>query len=313
MMAVALMAAKRELPRYIEPMLALSCPPFDADDYLFEIKWDGTRVMAYIDDGTYRLLNRRRRDITERYPEFAFLRDLPAGTVLDGEMIVLKEGKPDFALLQSREQSRTPRRVRASSQATPATYVVFDVLYQDYRSLMAQPLTERREHLALLVKSANTPRLQLSEAVVGKGKAFFAQAVKHDLEGVVAKRLASRYLPGQRTEAWFKIKRQGQLLCAVIGFVPSGPDDFRSLIIAAEQDGKLRCVGKVGSGIDVALRKKINQLIWSRLQEKPVVPCAVKGKWISPGLFCKVNFMEVTPNGDLRAPVLKKLIVSEDS
>src|SRR5439155_361942 len=178
------------------------------------------RVLTFVEDDLHRMMNRRRIDLTHRYPEFAFLGTLPPGTVLDGEMIVLKDGRPDFGSLQSREQARTPMRIRSLSRHSAATYVVFDQLYEDFEPLMARPLHERREHLARLVKAVNNPRLQLSEGIVGGGKAFFEQAVKHNLEGVVAKRLGSRYLPGQRTQAWFKIKRQGELLCAIIGFLP---------------------------------------------------------------------------------------------
>ncbi len=302
---------QKELPRFIAPMLAQPRAPFDADDYLFEIKWDGTRTMAFIEHESYRLVNRRKFDMTERYPDFAFLASLPAGTVLDGEMVVLKGGKPDFGMLQSREQARTPLRIRSLAQKTPATYVVFDLLYEDFHSLMPRPLTERRERLARLIKNANHPCLMLSEGIVGKGRAFFQEACRQNLEGVVAKRLGSRYLPGQRTEAWFKVKRQGELLCAVIGFLPSGPDDFRSLIIAAEFDGTLVCVGKVGTGFSNALRKKLNSLLWSRLVPKPVIPCKIKGKWLEPGLFCRVCFMERTESGDLRAPAFKELLIKE--
>src|SRR5438876_735748 len=121
------------LPRFIEPMLAKQGMAFDSDDYLFEIKWDGTRTLAFVEHGGYRLVNRRRIDMTSRYPEFSFLRELPPGTVLDGEVVVLRDGKPSFPLLLSREQARVPLKVRSSSRSMPATYIVFDVLYQDFQ------------------------------------------------------------------------------------------------------------------------------------------------------------------------------------
>jgi bifunctional non-homologous end joining protein LigD len=301
----------KELPPFIPPMLAQPAEPFDSDDYLYEIKWDGTRALAFIEDGSYRLVNRRKLDMTGRYPDFEFLKNLPPGTVLDGEMVVLKGGKPDFSLLESREQARTPNRIRDLARSSRATYIVFDLLYEDYQPLLTRPLIERRERLTQLVRQVKHPRLVLSEAVVGRGKAFFAEACRQNLEGVVAKRLQSRYLPGLRTEAWFKIKRQSELICAIIGFLPSGPDDFRSLILAVEDKGKLQCAGKVGSGFTNAMRKRINELLWSRLRPKPVIPCKLKGKWIEPGLFCRVRFMERTESGDLRGPAFKELLVRE--
>jgi DNA ligase D-like protein (predicted ligase) len=303
------MSVAKELPRFIPPMLAQPGEPFDSDDYLFEIKWDGTRALAFTDEGSYRLVNRRRLDMTARYPDFDFLRNLPAGTVLDGEMVVLKKGRPDFGLLESREQARTPMRIRNLARTSPATYIVFDLLYENYKPLLRRPLSERRERLAELLRHIQHPRLILSEAVSGRGKAFFEEVCRQNLEGVVAKRLQSRYLPGARTEAWFKIKRQSEVICAVIGFLPSGPDDFQSLIIAIADKGKLQCVGKVGSGFTNAMRKRVNELLWSRLRPKPVIPCTLKGKWIEPGLFCRVRFMERTESGDLRAPAFKDLIL----
>lgn len=297
-----------KLPDFIEPMLAQTGQPFDSDDYLYEIKWDGTRALAFIDDDGLRLVNRRRVPMNERYPDLDFLGRLPRGLVLDGEIVVLRDGKPVFPLLQSREQARTGHYVRSLAHSTPATYVAFDLLYVDYHSVMNQTLAERRKLLEVVVRGVNNPQLLLSEGIVGQGKAYFAEACKQNLEGVMAKRLESRYLPGQRTDAWLKIKKTGELLCAIIGFVPSGADDFRSLIIAAEDAGRLRCVGKVGTGFNAALRKKLNDLLWSRLQPKPVCPCDIKGKWVAPGLFCRVTFMEQTDNGDLRAPAFKELV-----
>lgn len=302
------MAKTKELPDFIPPMLSQPGQAFDSDEHLFEIKWDGTRCLAFIDENGLRLRNRRRAVMNDRYPDLDFLKNLPRGTVLDGEIVVLQEGKPHFNLLQSREQARTGHRVRSLAHSTPATYVVFDLLYVEYQSIMNEPLTTRREMLSVLVKGVNNPQLILSEGVIGPGTAFFAEACRQNLEGVIAKRLNSRYLPGQRTDAWTKIKKLSELYCAIIGFVPTGPDDFRSLIIAAEHEGKLRCVGKVGTGFSVALRKKINELIWTRLQDKPICECDIKGKWLAPGLFCRVVFMEQTVNGDLRAPALKEFI-----
>jgi DNA ligase D-like protein (predicted ligase) len=301
----------RELPAFIEPMLAKPGEPFDSDQYLFEIKWDGTRTLAFIETGGYRLLNRRRVDMTGRYPELDFLATLPPGTVLDGELVVMHEGKPSLAMLQSREHTRSPLRIRTLARQIPATYLVFDQLYHDYQSLMTQPLRERRELLRQTVKTCGHPRLIVSEGVVARGKAFFEETCRQGLEGMVAKRLNSRYLPGKRTDAWIKVKRRQSMYCAIIGFLPFGRDDFGSLILAAEEGGQLRCIGKVGSGFDTRLRERLNPLLWSRLIPKPVVATKLRGKWVQPGLYCRVSYLERTPNGELRAPVFEELVVKE--
>lgn len=288
-------------------MLAQPGEPFDDPTYHFEVKWDGTRALAFIEAGGYRLMNRRRIDMTERYPEFAFLADLPPGTVLDGEMVVLRNGQPDFGLLQSREQARTPLRIRSLAKASPATYVVFDLLYQDGKSQMDEPLTARRDKLRKVVQQAGQPLLIISEGLPAQGKAFFQEACARNLEGMVAKRLLSPYLPGRRTDAWIKVKRSSSWWCAIIGFLPSGKNDFRSLILATEEKGELRYAGKVGTGFDNPLRKRLNQLLWSRLRATPIVPCKLKGTWIEPGLYCRVSCMERTEKGEFRAPVFEEL------
>lgn len=297
------------LPAFIEPMLASPGSAFDAEDYLFEVKWDGVRALAFIEAGSYRLLNRRKIDITARFPEFAPLATLPPGTVLDGEVVVLKEGKPDFGLLQSRDHARTPLKVAAASKNLPATYIIFDILYDGFRSLMAKPLLERRERLANLLAAAPCDRFALSQHVLGSGKTFFTEVCRSGLEGVVAKRLNSRYQPGKRSDAWIKIKRSQSIYCAIIGFVPRERRDFRNLILASNIDGELRYAGKVGSGFDMALRDQLNDLLYSRLRPKPLVPCKLKGKWIEPGLYCLVSCMERTARGEFRAPVFEELRV----
>jgi ATP-dependent DNA ligase len=193
-----------ELPRFVPPMLAKPGVPFDSPDHLFEVKWDGTRVLAFVDSHGYRLVNRHRADVTERYPELGFLNDLPAGIVLDGEVVVLRQSKPDFGLLLSRNQTRASLKIQSLARTFPATYVVFDLVYHRFESLQALPLLARRQRLETVVRVCANSRLVFSEGIVGPGRAFFEAVCQKGLEGVVAKRLDGRYRPGRR--AWIKIK-----------------------------------------------------------------------------------------------------------
>jgi len=193
-----------ELPRFVPPMLAQPGVPFDSAEHLFEIKWDGTRVLAFVDSRSYRLVNRHRADVTDRYPELGFLSNLPMGMVLDGEVVVLRQGKPDFRLLLSRNQARASLRIHSLARTFPATYIVFDLLYDRFESLTALPLRARRQRLEAVVRACASPRLVFSEGIVGSGRAFFEAVCRQGLEGVVAKRLDGRYRPGRR--AWVKIK-----------------------------------------------------------------------------------------------------------
>ena len=146
------------LPEFIEPMLSRRSEPFDSEDHLFEIKWDGTRVLLFVDEEGVapRLRNRRRAVLDARYPEREEWLDLPPGTVLDGEMIVLQEGVPDFSALLSRDQIQDDARARAAMKSRPATFVAFDLLYRDFEPQTSVPLTERRA--ARVHVSPPTPR-----------------------------------------------------------------------------------------------------------------------------------------------------------
>jgi bifunctional non-homologous end joining protein LigD len=201
------MARDPFLPPFIKPMLAVRGEPFDDDDFLFEINWDGIRMLAFIDADGYRLMNRHGVDVTARYPEFDFLAGLSPGTVFDGEMVVFSNGKPDFGLVQSRDKIRAPLKIRTMSRAQPATFVAFDLLYENHAPLLKQPLLERRGRLEFLVERFHQAHLVFSHGILGHGRALFAEACSQNLEGIVAKRARSRYRPGKRSDDWIKIKR----------------------------------------------------------------------------------------------------------
>ncbi len=294
------------LPEFVPPMLAKLGEPFSSDEYQFEIKWDGTRALAFVEGGDYRLINRRQNPSKLRYPELSYLGELPAGTLLDGEIVVLVDGKPDFAGMLRREQVRTERRAQQLARELPAVYVVFDLLYRGGQSIMNEPLTSRREQLGDLL--ADSPAI-FSEGVESEGLAYFEMACEQELEGVVAKRLSSRYRPGVRSDAWIKIKRRNHLYCVIIGYLPEGSSAVRSLAVATEVDGVLRSVGRVGSGLTDALRSELFEKLSARTRPDPVVKAAGgDAVWVEPEVFCTVSYLEFTGGGDLRAPVFEALI-----
>lgn len=296
------------LPGFVPSMLARRCEPFDSEDYLFEIKWDGMRAQAGVHGGGYTLMNRHERDLITRYPELESLRQLPDGTYLDGEIIVIEDGKPRFDLVMQRESTKNAHRVQALRNSMPVTFVVFDLLYERGTSIMSQPLAERRARLTeLLDGDAAPPYVVLSSGVVGTGLEYFEAAVAQELEGVMAKRLESRYQTGRRTDDWLKIKRTQHIQCAVVGFTRTGKD-LRSLIIAAQIDGELRCVGKVGSGLSTAVREDLEVRLAARQRDSPWMDCEIEGLWVEPGLYCNVSYLELTRAGHLRAPVFLDLI-----
>ncbi len=304
------------LPEFVPPMLAKIGKPFDDPVWIFEIKWDGTRALAFIEGGDYRLLNRKKNDSRPRYPELDVLRRLPSGTIVDGEIAVLVDGRPSFHGMLQREQARGEARAKSLARNLPAVYVVFDLLYQDDRPLLDRPLSERRERLRELLEAARAgDRIVLSEGVVGEGLAYFEEAGRRDLEGIVAKRLDSRYFPGKRSDAWLKIKREQHALCAILGFLPEGKDEVSSLVIALEEVGTLVPAGRVGSGLDAEQRAELRRRLDPHVIAAPILPEAASSilsseivHWVEPALFCEVKFLERTPDGQLRAPVFLRLV-----
>jgi DNA ligase D-like protein (predicted ligase) len=293
------------LPRFIEPMLARTAEPFDSEAWLYEIKWDGFRAIAYIDEpGSYRLLGRKRSDFKAQFPELRPLSTLPAGSIVDGEIVAMVDGKPDFATLLQRQRSPSAR-----SRHRPVTFLAFDLLYTGFESLMKLPCDVRRQRLAEVMQSTASPRLALSRSVVGDGIEFFRKACEMGLEGVVAKRRSSVYEPGRRSGAWLKFKKRTSLFCAIIGYLPSDERGLKSLIIAAPVEGVLQCVGQVGSGIGQELLEHLLRLLKERERRTPIIPCSIKGRWVEPGLFCKVSYAEWTGTNQLRAPVFESLHV----
>ena len=296
-----------ELPDFVPPMLCKQGQAFDSDEHLFEIKWDGTRILAIRGDELV-LINRRRNLKTSNYPELDVLEGLPQGTILDGEVVVLRDGKPDFEAMLQRDQARAPSRSVMHAKAMPATYVVFDLLYEGFASRMDEPLVARRERAAELVAALGSPRVVFSEGIVGPGKAYFERCADEGLEGVIAKRLDSPYQPGKRTDAWQKIKRSQRCHCLILGYLPQEDGQLRSLILASDLGGELAYVGKVGSGIGERRRQQLLEALRTRVSDAPIVACDEPGIWVEPGLFCTVTYLELTSGGHLRAPVFDELV-----
>ena len=258
-----------------------------------------------------RLLTRRKNEVTQRYPDLDGLRAIPENCVLDGEVVVLDDhGRSDFALTLSREQARSPARIVALARDLPVHYMAFDLLYYRGESVMSRPLRERRALLEDLVRAAATPRLRFSEGVVGPGSTLFARAMLEGLEGLLAKRLESRYHPGRRSDEWIKIKRQQHLHCVILGYQVTG-GDLRSLLLGSDLDGELTYVGKVGSGLDEESRDELLRRLLEHPRERPLLPCdGESAHWVEPEIFCVVTFLERSAAGHLRAPVFRKILES---
>ena len=309
-------AAAARLPASFSPMLAKPGEPFDSERHLYEVKWDGIRAVTLVQGCGYRLVSRRGVDLTANYPELAALARLPAGTIVDGEIVALNQGRPDFEYILRRDR-RGP--TSPDTNRTPAIYLVFDLMYREFAPVTELPLLQRRQPLADLVSGCGSGHVALSDGVMGAGVQFYHEVCRRNLEGVVAKRVDSRYLPGRRSDAWIKIKRRVRYHCVVLGFLDKEGSDFQSLLVATERQpgAGLRYAGRVGTGFDEEQRREINALLRRHRSAAPLLPrpddLSARHQWdqvcwVEPVLFCVVSCLELTSAGMLRAPVFEGLI-----
>jgi bifunctional non-homologous end joining protein LigD len=299
----------QEMPDFVQPMLArLSTMPLDRSQWAFEVKWDGVRALARCQPGRVHLLTRNRNDVTEAYPELrALSRALGSHeALLDGEIVAFdQQGRPSFEALQARMHLRGEGAVRRRAASTPVTYLVFDLLWLDGHSLIELPYAQRRQRLAELNLEGEHWRTPAHH--VGEGDALLTATRERGLEGVVAKRLDSRYMPGRREGSWLKIKHH-QRQEAVIGGWTEGRGG-RLLHIGAlelgvyDEQGDLRYAGKVGTGFDAQELDRLSRLLEPLAQkDSPFTgrQPARGAHFVKPELVCEVEFSQWTNDGSLR-------------
>ncbi|MCL6591647.1 MAG: non-homologous end-joining DNA ligase [Firmicutes bacterium] len=311
------------MPKKFAPMLATMAEPFDSPDFTYEIKWDGYRLLAFIENGT-RLQSRNGKEITYLFPELAGIHQWfrRPGCLVDGEVIAPRDGKPSFAQLQQRAQLLDPRQIREAQKTIPVVYVVFDLLYRDGQPVYQEPLFLRRE----LLRETLTPcaEIILASWVAEKGQAYFESVSALGLEGVIAKRLDSVYLPGQRARSWLKFKKKLTDYFLICGYTKknSSRGGLSSLILGAYQEGRLTYCGLVGTGFTVreldVMQQELDRIRipaspFSEIVPKiPGIPKREGLKvtdviWVKPVIVCRVEYTEQTAGGSLRHPAFKEI------
>ncbi len=276
-------------------MLVTDSQPFDQEGFIYEIKWDGIRCLAYIGHDDVRLRSRNNREITCHYPGFAGMwrsvRDNARPAILDGEIIVLKND---------------------------AIFVVFDVLYSNGIQVTSLELEKRKDMIEGMIVS-DSPGIIISRVFTGKGTDIFKAVTQQGLEGIVAKRLGSIYCPGKRTGDWLKFKRFTESDFVVCGYVPGtagdGVVDVGSLALGAyDAEGRLIYQGKVGSGLGMTDKAFIREYykkypvkydngVYDAHYADGVLSRKdlMRIKWMKPGLVCSVRYLEKS-RGGLRHP-----------
>lgn len=291
------------LPTGLSPMLATAADLPLGDGWAYELKWDGVRALVALEEGSVRATSRNGNDISAAYPE---LRALTGPRVLlDGELVALTDGVPDFGALQTRMHARSPSP--ALLRATPVTFVPFDVLHLEDRSLLSNPYDTRREILDGLGLEAPPP-------FHGDGQVLLETTKTQRLEGVIAKRRDSPYLPGRRSDAWVKVKNVHRQSAIVCGWKPGeGGRSGRlgSLLLGVQSSDGLTYIGHVGTGFNAATLIQLAEILEPLTRTlAPYTTDVPKeharfARWVEPVLVVEVEFTSWTHDGRLRHPSYK--------
>jgi bifunctional non-homologous end joining protein LigD len=305
-------AVKSPMPRSVTPMLAsIANTPPAGGQWLYEVKWDGVRALCFVENGQLCIYTRSQKRCDQQYPELSvlprFLKALTA--VLDGEIAVVDEnGRSSFNLIQPRISVGDPNTIAHLARSTPVTLFLFDLLYLDGYDLRDLALEERKRLLSEIVTP--TERIRISDHFTISGDAMLEAARQLGLEGILAKRTGSKY-QGRRSPDWLKIKVVSTEDFVIGGFTHGERDYFSSLVLGCYERGKLVHAGQVGTGFnDKSLREiraRLEPLIIKKSPFSGPVKALRNVTWIQPELVAEIKFLEVTPDGLLRAPVFVRL------
>jgi bifunctional non-homologous end joining protein LigD len=281
----------------VEPMkAAIGDLPGDDDNWAFEIKWDGYRTLAFVDGATSRWQSSNLIDVTAKYPELSGFASAvnAASAIIDGELVVLdEEGRPRFDLMQQR--------------ATEVAFYAFDVLSVNGHDTIGMPYERRRELLSGLVEAG--PNWMVPAHRVGEGKILLAATIDRGLEGVMAKRLGSTYVPGRRSPNWRKVKNRQQVEVCIGGYkLGSGSraSTFGALLVGVADESGLRFVGGVGTGFDERTLRDLSARLWGLRADAcpfatvPPREYSLEAIWVRPELRALIEIAEFTNDGYVR-------------
>lgn len=289
--------------RNISPMLMYETEPFDDENYIYELKLDGIRCLAYLGDNATELMNKRNKNVTEIYPELKEIhRCAKKKCILDGELVVFNDGVPDFYALQARSLKTDEFKIKLASKKNPVQFVAYDILYCDGEQITDKPLMERKKIMEDNISESNG--LSISRYIERDGIKFFELAKARGLEGIVAKEKSGKYYIGKRTRKWLKIKVMQEEDLIICGYQPD-ENGYPKDIVLGERDDKGNLVyrGKVFLGVS----KEERALLYEYATKGTTKPhFELKGDivWLEPKLIGTVRYMHVTENG-FRQPVWK--------
>lgn len=287
----------------ISPMLiAQMQEPFNADNWIYELKLDGCRCIGYFDQNGTCLRNKRNLELLPRFPELKELHcSVSERTVLDGELVVLQNGVPDFFELQRRTLLTDRFKIEMAAARHPASFVAYDCLYGGSRSIMDRPLLERKELLQTSVRENG--QIAVSRYIPTDGIGLFRAANEKELEGVVAKRSDSLYYPGKRTKDWIKFKRMADEEFVVCGYIKKNAKTF-SIILGKYHNGTYLYKGHVTLGVTKAAVSQLKESGTMPFASLPADSGNESAIWVYPDKVCTMEYMPNTKNS-LRQAVFK--------
>ena len=308
--AIFLNTPETEMPHVIKPMMAtLISEPFDDKDWLFEIKWDGYRILAELENKKVNLYSRNKVLFNRAYPVLLEnLKALDCRAIFDGELVVLdSSGIPSFQLIQNYKSSKEGILV----------YYIFDLLYLDGHDLSKLPLLERKKFLKSILPESNAI-IRFSDHVMTLGKAFYRQAIEKKLEGIIAKRADSVYLPGKRGQDWLKIKIVNEQEAVIAGYTEPRQTRkwFGALVLGVYEGKDLVYIGHTGGGFDENTLQEVHEKM--KPLEINKSPFKIEPKtnmpvhWVKPELVAAVKFQEWTEEGSMRQPIFLGLRIDKD-
>lgn len=289
----------------IKPMLIGSnSEAFDSEDYIYELKLDGERCLAYLDSSGTDLRNKRNVKMLSKVPELSEIhKQAKARCILDGELIVIKDGKPDFFEIQRRSLTSNEFKIRLQSNKYPASFTAYDILYYEDHEVVTLPLMERKKLLEKAIIESD--RLAISRYIEKHGIEFYKLTEQQDLEGIVAKKKDSKYFFDKRTKDWIKIKNLQDDDFVVCGYILK--ENNITSIVLGQYDGKdLIYKGHVTLGVsgeDFRTVSNTKRMVRPYFLELP--PGNESAIWIEPVHVCTVKYMMKTSTGSMRQPVFK--------
>lgn len=277
---------------------------FDDPEYYFELKLDGIRCLAYLDRTETELRNKRNMRVSPTYPELSAInKQIKKRCILDGELLVMRAGRPDFFALQRRAMMTNKPRIDLAAAQLPASYVAYDILYAVDQQVTERPLSERKSLLQEMIRENES--ISVSRYIPEKGTALYDLVVQQELEGVVGKHKDSKYYPGKTTKEWCKIKRLYDDDFVICGYIIK-PGGSISLVLGQYAGNELIPKGHVSMGVS---QHDLHKITGHPVSSCPFSASAPEDKsaiWISPDLVCTVQWMP-RDNSGLNQAVYKGL------